>query len=251
MDLTPTPAPDIILSERCDLRAANVIAALAGYVEPEPGALDHAMRCGFRGYIKAMTKAGGRLTVVYSAPAIGRYTTELDSGERMVTQDGLPNKVKGAICARDWVDVDMVNCHPVLLEQILRKERLPCEQLRKLVTDRARLIKETGLTKNVFKKLVFSLVLYQPGATEQQVARKLKEFKLEKEPESFRALREEIKGSVPQLLERYPAYMKEAQRKRAADNRAGFNEEGTALSLLVQTQERRCITALCEYPLPV
>ena len=87
MDLTPTPAPDIILSERCDLRAANVIAALAGYVEREPGALDHAMRCGFRGYIKAMTKAGGRLTVVYSAPTIGHYTTALDSGEPMVTQD--------------------------------------------------------------------------------------------------------------------------------------------------------------------
>ena len=50
MDLTPTPAPRIILSERCDLRAANVIAALAGYVEPAPGPLDHAMRCGFRGY---------------------------------------------------------------------------------------------------------------------------------------------------------------------------------------------------------
>ena len=30
MDLSPTSAPRIILSERCDLRAANVIAALAG-----------------------------------------------------------------------------------------------------------------------------------------------------------------------------------------------------------------------------
>merc|ERR1712096_113482 len=137
-----------------------------------------------------MTKGGNMLAVKYISGPIGRFSTTLEDGERLVTQDGLPNVVKGAICARDWLDVDMVNCHPVLLEQIMREEGLPCEQLRKLVTDRAGLIRETGLTKNVFKKLVFSLVLYQPGVTEQQVARKLESFGLEAEPESFRKLRE-------------------------------------------------------------
>eukprot|EP01043_Picozoa_sp_COSAG02_P000815 COSAG02_NODE_16_length_56207_cov_9.816122_32_plen_119_part_00 len=48
--------------------------------------------------------------------------------------------------------------------------------------ERAQLIAETGLSKPAFKQLFFSSVMYHPECTDEQVARKLKKYKLEKEP---------------------------------------------------------------------
>ena len=106
------------------------------------------------------------------------------------------------------------------------------------------LIAETGLSKPDFKKLFFSSVLYHPECTDEQVARKLKKYNLEKEPNLFKELRTEMRACCTKLLKCYPCYTEAAKQSQGEDY---HNLPGTALSLLVQTAEKRCIVALYKY----
>jgi hypothetical protein len=41
----------------------------------------------------------------------------------------MPRKVRHTLCRGIWLDIDFVNCHPVLLQQMCRKEGIPCQHL--------------------------------------------------------------------------------------------------------------------------
>eukprot|EP01044_Picomonas_judraskeda_P008339 COSAG03_NODE_946_length_5235_cov_80.053933_7_plen_127_part_00 len=105
-------------------------------------------------------------------------------------------------------------------------------------------MEETGLDKRTFKKLFFSCVLYHPTCTEEQVKAKLDKVGLKSEPEIFTQLRAEMRVICKALLDRYPCYMEHAIARKGADY---HNLDGTALSYLVHTCEKRCILAFYDY----
>ena len=131
---------------------------------------------GLRQYLKH----GGELKVRYTDPASGIGRMQIKPFEidckgneqdlKITYQAQLWNWAKAVMCAKFYKDMDICNCHPVLLVQICKQHDLPCELLERYISERAKLIAETGLSKPDFKKLFFSSVLYHPECTDEQVA---------------------------------------------------------------------------------
>ena len=245
INVSPTSdGHEIILEERYEVSPGHLLLALAEYV-PD---LKDLKTSGLRQYLKHE----GELAVRYTDPGIGRMQikpfavdrTGNEQNLKITCQAHLWNWVKAVMCAKFYKDMDICNCHPVLLVQICKQHDLPCELLERYISERAKLIAETGLSKPDFKKLFFSSVLYHPECTDEQVARKLKKYNLEKEPNLFKELRTEMRACCTKLLKCYPCYTEAAKQYKGEDY---HNLPGTALSLLVQTAEKRCIVALYKY----
>ena len=139
---------------------------------------------------------GGQVRVQYrewSGQGIGRFHIKaLDKDDEevdMVTQANIWNWAKAAVCPRYYKDCDISNCHPVLLVQMCKQYGIPCETLERFNEERDALIAETGLDKRQFKQLFFSGVMYHPTCDDDQLARKLKRFGIDSEPQLFTALR--------------------------------------------------------------
>ena len=66
---------------------------------------------------------------------------------KITCQAHLWNWAKAVVCAKYYKDMDICNCHPVLLVQICKQHDLPCMLLERYINERAKLIAETGLSK--------------------------------------------------------------------------------------------------------
>mgnify|MGYP003633764877 FL=1 len=79
----------------------------------------------YTGSVKKYLKhgKGGKVEVNYTVNEIGRLTTRvkgLKESEACITQSLMWREVKSAFCKKEYVDLDMVNAHPVFLEHILK-----------------------------------------------------------------------------------------------------------------------------------
>ena len=238
----------LTLTERLDVAPGRLMLALASYVP----ALVDLPESGLQTYLTHASKHKSKVTVRYDDPGVGRLamppivTDKKGNVEdlTMVCQPHLWNWVKAVVCSSHYTDCDISNCHPVLIVQMCEQHGLPCELLKRYIEQRSTLIAETGLKKSTFKKLFFSCVLYHPQCTEGQLARKLKKFGLDREPELFTQLRSEMCTASEHLLSLYPCYVEAAEDSKGASY---FNLPGTAFSLMIQTAEKRCILALYDY----
>jgi hypothetical protein len=242
IQICPTAFQDIDLVEKFDTQAAGLMLALAHTVDD----LKDLPKSGFRNY----TYHNGELKVLYKDNGIGRLhiqAYELTKDGKVyidsITQAQCWNWAKGAMCTM-YRDCDVVNAHPEILCQICDHYDLPCDNLRRYNEQRSALIEETGLDKRDFKKLFFSTVLYHPQCTDEQLKRKLEKYKLQSEPALFTALRAEMREISRRLLEMQPCYMQEAIKKKGEGY---FNLAGTAVSLLIQTAEKRVVRALYQF----
>ena len=244
IDISPTSIPPFTLTERFDPRAARLMMALAPTV-PE---LNDLTTSGFGKYAAV---EGGQVRVQYrewSGQGIGRFHIKaLDKDDEevdMVTQANIWNWAKAAACPRYYKDCDISNCHPVLLVQMCKQYGVPCETLERCNEERDALIAETGLDKRQFKQLFFSGVMYHPTCDDDQLARKLKRFGIDSEPQLFTALRQEMRVITERLLALQPCYLEYAKSVKGDDY---YNLPGTALAYVVQTAEKRCVHALYQF----
>jgi hypothetical protein len=126
IDVNPTSDGDqIILSERYDVAPGRLLLALAEYVPN----LKDLKTSGLRQYLKHE----GELAVRYTDPGIGRMQIEPFGFDRkgneqdlkITCQAHLWNWAKAVMCAKFYKDMDICNCHPVLLVQICKQHDLP------------------------------------------------------------------------------------------------------------------------------
>lgn len=79
------------------------------------------------------------------------------------SMQSFPRFVRHTICHEMYWDLDIVNCHPVLLLQLCKKQRLSTPCLESYVRDRDTVLKDTMSTYNVSKdqaKNLFIRILY-------------------------------------------------------------------------------------------
>lgn len=75
----------------------------------------------------------GVVQVEYEKNEIGRLTTKvkkLKKGETCISQAYMDNIAKSGLCKDIYHDIDMVNCHFVLVEQLFDKYKLNCKLLK-------------------------------------------------------------------------------------------------------------------------
>ena len=75
----------------------------------------------------------------------------------------MKREVRAILAAKNYHDVDFVNCHPVILEQVLNRHFIPCPMLSKYVAKRESCIQDVMSTcsvsrdaaKTLFLRLIF------------------------------------------------------------------------------------------------
>ena len=88
----------------------------------------------YKGSVKKYLKYGksSKVEVQYIQNDIGRLHIKvkgLKEGETSIAQAFMKGVVKSALCKKNYVDIDMVNAHPVFLEHILKDKGLDCSIL--------------------------------------------------------------------------------------------------------------------------
>ena len=187
---------------------------------------------------------GNTLQVVYTSKDYGRLTAKIkDSkpGYTCMTQCCMWNEIKAVGCRGIYTDIDIVNCHPVLLQQLYQSEGYSTEYLKRYIDDRCQLCQDMHVTKDNIKKLVYGLI-YKPknfNSSKWQF-----NCKVEHLPELFGNLEAEMKVNAVKILDKYPMFMTLAKTRQQPDY---WNLEGSALSYLAQQLEKTCLFAMFDF----
>ncbi len=204
----------------------------------------------YKGSIKKYLKNGknGKVEVEYIQNDIGRLNIKvkgLKEGESCITQSLMWRDVKSALCKKNYVDIDMVNAHPIFLQHILKDKGLDCSILSAYNNNRDKFFKKMeskGLSRDNCKVLLMRI--FYNGS----IPVFCKENKLEKEdiPDMIYDLESEIKKNNKILLNTNELlkYRMKAIENKGADY---HNLDGTAMSYFLQTIECKCLMVMLKY----
>ena len=228
------------LTERFNINNANKLLQL--------GLLDDEKKSSLKKYIKYSNN--GKVVVRYTINEIGRLTIRIDSIK--VDKEGNPkdtcrcqynmNRItKGSICNTIYDDLDVVNCHPVLLQQIFEKKGYNTKTLSKLITKRDIIFndfKRKGIDRDSCKSLF--MAIFYGGSPEKW----MRDNNIPEIPKLFYKLEKEMIENRDKLLleDGMVKYIMEAENRKGQN---GFNLKGSALSYYIQTEE--CKVLLCMY----
>lgn len=141
----------------------------------------------------------------------------------------LEKECRGTICRDFYYDIDIVNCHPVLLTQFARSKGFDLPEVDKYVESREAYLKnvmtESDISRDDAKQNIIS-VLY--GGSVSQ-----KSFLYE--------LSEEVRKFSKAL------FIKDEYADLAKAVRSNKNMYGSFLSYILQTEERKCMLAMKEH----
>jgi hypothetical protein len=141
----------------------------------------------------------------------------------------LEKECRGTICKEYYHDIDVVNCHPVILVQFAKtKYNVELPEVEKYVENRETYLKnvmtENSITRDEAKQAIIS-ILYGSSCS----------------PQSFLyELSQEVRGFSKKL------FLTEEYADLAKVCKGQDNIYGTFLSFVLQTEERRCMIAMKE-----
>lgn len=194
-----------------------------------------------------------RVAYVYPNNNIGRFKTYIakkvkkedkkeyyDIPVRCSTQTSMWNELKAYILPELYYDIDMVNCHPVILEQTMKKHNLKTKYVNKYNTNRERylekIMKKLDITKKEAKGIVIKFMYGK--STKCELYKCL--------PKSIRKYVKEVKKAIGFLIETYPQYLNESKRLKEL-KKEEYNYEGSASALYLQTEERKILECMYEF----
>lgn len=205
-------------------------------------------------YKKARTH-GARKQVVYS---YGNGCEEDAIGRLFVKDhDGLqayPKDIRNPLIQQHYWDVDIENCHYWLMKQFCEANGLNCRAINYYCNHRASALATVSSNRDV-AKTAFLKTAYGGNV-------RLHDDKMEdsgEEPEGdvtlLKQIEKEIKTVIAYVKGEFPKIAKLAtdkcrRKKEWADKKGksiAWNPDYTALALVLQTEERKCLLALDEY----
>ncbi len=204
----------------------------------------------YKGSVKKYLKhgKGSKVEVQYIQNDIGRLNIKvkgLKEGDTSIAHAFMKGVVKSALCKKNYVDIDMVNAHPVFLENILKDKGLECPILSYYNNNRDKFFKKMdkkGLSRDNCKILLMRI--FYNGS----ISAFCKDHKLTEEdiPEFIYDLDKEIKNNSQTLLNTNELlkYRMKAVENKGADY---YNLDGTAMSYYLQTIECRCLMVMLDY----
>ena len=209
--------------------------------------LDDEYKGSLRKYLKH--GKGGIVEVEYTIKEIGRLNIKvkgLKKDETSIAQAFMKGVCKSALCKKHYVDLDMVNCHPVLLEQVFKENGLDTNILSLYNQKRDTFFKklnDKGLTRDQCKKIV--MTIFYGGSIKKFCFENNFNFEKLKDSIIF-DLHEELKENNSKLLSTNELlkYRLEAIKVKGEDY---YNLDGTAMSYFLQTLERKCLMVMYEY----
>lgn len=167
-----------------------------------------------------------------------------------------PKKALGLFCIRrqirhtlakkSMVDVDICNCHFVLLNQICKQNNIECDNLQDYVNNRLyylnTIIDAFGVSKDDAKNLFISILYYGSFETWAQ-----KHNITAKTPLFIKNLKNEMKiiGSI--ILQNNPEIVELIKKRKNKQNKKNYNEIGSVVSYYLQEIECRILETIYIY----
>ena len=211
------------------------------------GILDDEYKGSLRKYLKY--GKGGAVEVNYTQNEIGRLNIRvkaLKEGESSINQSLMWRECKSALCKKNYVDLDMVNCHPVLLEQVFKDKGYECSVLTAYNKSREKFFKKMethGIDRDNCKILIMR-IFYGGSINAWCKDNKLDKSKIE--GSIVYDLESELKVNTKELLntEELLKYRLEAEKNKGKEY---YNNDGTAMAYFLQTLECRCLMVMYNY----
>lgn len=145
------------------------------------------------------------------------------------TLQDMPKQVRKALCYDQYTDLDIVNCHPVVLKQVFDEEKIGCASLDRYVLHRDLCLQETGLSRDEAKEKFISIMYGKsPKPNDSEF---VKRFYAEFKEASDRLL----------SLAKYNTYLNIGIVKK------DFNPVGCAMSFIGQDKEREIVSQIINY----
>lgn len=201
---------------------------------------------------KRVNKETNICKVSYSYPenCIGRFRNMVINNKkkqiRCDTQTNMWNELKRYILKDYIIDVDMVNCHHAIIENLTDRYNIENKKIKKYNSNRDMYMKQIMNIYTCNKKDAKIMVLrHTYGYDSKMNGNEFKNF-----PKDVKEFIYETKRARDILLERYPEYIEESKKrseKKPEKNGRNDNLLGSSWSLLLQTYERRCLECMHQY----
>ena len=192
-------------------------------------------------YIRQRIKKG-KIAVQYDfiIPDFGRVYEE----KSYCSIGQLPREVRATLGQEKYIDIDIANCHPVLLVQLCDKFNIPCDEIRHYVNNRDDCLnrvmdlfacsKESA--KNLFIRLMYggSIDKWKESVSSNiDIPSWLNDFK-------------NCVGDVfSELITKYPEEINKLNQYGKFNK--GYNKIGTAASWILQNEECKILDAMLDY----
>ena len=169
----------------------------------------------------------------------------------------LRKELRHALCHENYVDIDVVNCHPVILEQLCKMNNLKCDNLSKYINDRENIIKqfiecfdikdnEDNTARDIVKTFFITLMY---GGTFGWFIEKnnIMKSKDEKFTQYIMDLENELKGIKEIILKLNPKLVEEVDNQKKEQKVKKYNLHNTAFSIYLQDFENRVLEQIYLY----
>lgn len=180
------------------------------------------------------------------AKRIDTYTQSKKNPRRMTTTktslQGIPRVIRHTITRNNMYDIDIVNCHPMILEGWCIQKGILCDLLKDYNKNRPYYFKQIqelmGWTKDQTKTFVLKF-LNGGGQGDKEVLEKLSILSW------FHPFINQLNTIRDRVCNLYPDLVQLA--KKSKEDRDGWNIEGTTLSYLLCNLENQCLQQLVQY----
>ncbi len=158
--------------------------------------------------------------------SVGRYYYDKNDNYGILY---LKNSLRGYITKEGTQDIDIKNCHPSLLLQIIKNEGLNCDELEDYIKDRDRVMENYSFDKNYFLVMIndknFSSSIEYLNKIHKTIYTRF----------------------IPIMKEKFPDFYRDCVALDRNKNKKKSNPEGTFISKLLQEAEQDVMYYVIEF----
>lgn len=109
----------------------------------------------FLRYAQLMTESNGKLLVHYAPVAHGYGRVY---AEKAMSVQGMSRFIRNHLCHGIYHDIDIENCHPIILAHICKQNGLKCEKLQYYISNREEILKSIHKDRSKAKERMLSVI---------------------------------------------------------------------------------------------
>ena len=155
-------------------------------------------------------------------------------------------EIRHTLAKNTFVDIDIENCHPVLLYQVCKANNIECDYLEEYVNNRNKYLKEVMDTYNVDRdkaKKLFIIIMYFGGFNSWA-----DEFNIKGEPtKNLIRFKKEVQEIGKVIYNNNNEIKKNVKKRKTEQKKKDYNEVGSVVSYYLQELECRILENIYTY----
>lgn len=175
-------------------------------------------------------KEFGCVKVSYKDCNLGRLkikALDIKENDTLMTMPYMYNIIKSVLCKGLYYDIDIVNCHPILLSQLCAYHKIECPILNDYIKNRKKIIDNSGKNKNEFKKDLYKIMFNRYNPKGHDFGNKF-----------LNNFNDELFIISIKLLDIYPNFR---------NPKIHDNQDGQAMAMLCQQMEKLTLLGLYQF----